>query len=129
MHFEVCLVMITYFYVIYLQACYFPQRQENAQLFCIPETRNDFTYVGTKILQASYFFFLLKVVDMLDTIFFILRKKNNQVTFLHIYHHAGMVVAGYFYFKIYSGGGYAIVLGKVLSLQFLIKLISFFVFI
>lgn len=98
-----------------VQACYYPQRQDNVRLFCIPEARKDFTYVGSKILHGSYFFYLLKVADLLDTIFFILRKKNNQVTFLHTYHHAGMAFAGYLYLKIYSGGGYALVLGKLFS--------------
>ncbi|CAG2064399.1 unnamed protein product [Timema podura] len=34
---------------------------------------------------------MLKVLDLLDTVFFVLRKKNNQITFLHVYHHAAMV--------------------------------------
>lgn len=38
-----------------------------------------------------YCYLLAKVSELLDTIFFILRKKNNQVTFLHVYHHAVMV--------------------------------------
>lgn len=98
---------------VFLMACYYPPRQENVRLFCIPEPYNDFSYVGTKILRVSYFFYLLKVLDLFDTIFFILRKKNSQVTFLHIYHHAGMVVAGYIYCKLYSGGGFATILGKI----------------
>lgn len=28
-------------------------------------------------------------------IFFVLRKKQNQVTFLHIYHHTGMVIVSW----------------------------------
>lgn len=100
-------------FLIAEQACYYPQRQENYQFFCIPQPRNDFSDVGTKILNISYFFYLLKFIDLLDTIFFILRKKNNQVSFLHIYHHAGIVVAGYLYCKLYSGGGYATVLCTV----------------
>lgn len=63
----------------------------------------------------SYFFFFLKVVDLIETIFFILRKKNNQVSFLHVYHHAGVVFFGYIYMKLYSGGGYATVLGLLNS--------------
>ena len=35
-------------------------------------------------------YFCLKIFDFLDTIFFILRKKDNQVTRLHVVHHAGM---------------------------------------
>lgn len=33
-------------------------------------------------------FILSRVIDFLDTIFFILRKKQNQVTGLHVFHHA-----------------------------------------
>lgn len=104
-------------YVLFLidkQACYYPQRQANFRLFCIPQPRNDYSYVSTKILYISYTFYLLKVTDLLDTVFFILRKKNSQVTFLHIYHHAMMVFAGYLYCKLYSGGGYATVLGEII---------------
>lgn len=71
--------------------------------------------MGTKIVLTSYFFFLLKVLDLVETIFFILRKKNNQVTFLHVYHHAGVMFGGYVYLKLYSGGGYATVFGLLNS--------------
>ncbi|XP_077295700.1 very long chain fatty acid elongase 2-like [Arctopsyche grandis] len=39
-------------------------------------------------------YYYLKIYDFLDTIFFVLRKKYNQVTFLHMYHHIGMVYIG-----------------------------------
>lgn len=37
-------------------------------------------------------------------IFFVLRKKNNQVSFLHIYHHTAMAYGVYFYLRFMSGG-------------------------
>lgn len=33
-------------------------------------------------------FILSRVVDFLDTIFFVLRKKQSQITGLHVFHHA-----------------------------------------
>ncbi|KAG8195040.1 hypothetical protein JTE90_029620 [Oedothorax gibbosus] len=36
--------------------------------------------------------FLIKLSDLLDTVFFVLRKKNRQITILHVFHHAGMVL-------------------------------------
>lgn len=36
-------------------------------------------------------------------VFFVLRKKNSQITFLHIYHHAGMVVLSYIGTKFMPG--------------------------
>ncbi|KAL9978567.1 hypothetical protein ACROYT_G016100, partial [Oculina patagonica] len=46
----------------------------------------------TRLARVCYIYYLSKFVEYLDTFFFILRKKNNQVTFLHVYHHASMCV-------------------------------------
>ncbi|XP_022816094.1 elongation of very long chain fatty acids protein 7-like isoform X1 [Spodoptera litura] len=54
---------------------------------CLMET----DYSRRSITTAMYCYLLAKVSELLDTVFFILRKKNNQVTFLHVYHHAVMV--------------------------------------
>ena len=40
-----------------------------------------------QLLMIGYCFYISKIVDFLDTVFFILRKKDNQITFLHLYHH------------------------------------------
>ncbi|KAL0892510.1 hypothetical protein ABMA27_015612 [Loxostege sticticalis] len=45
-----------------------------------------------RVARFVYLYFLLKVIDLLDTVFFVLRKKFNQVSFLHVYHHTGMVM-------------------------------------
>lgn len=87
--------------------------QENFDLRCILDVRHDFTPIGNKIVRISYFYFLVKVIDLMDTIFFVLRKKFNQVSFLHMYHHSAMAIATYAYLKFYSGGGPATVLGKI----------------
>ncbi|KAM3961927.1 very long chain fatty acid elongase 7 [Aphomia sociella] len=44
------------------------------------------------IAITTYYYFWLKVIDLLDTVFFVLRKKFSQVSFLHVYHHTGMVM-------------------------------------
>jgi elongation of very long chain fatty acids protein 7 len=44
-----------------------------------------------------------------------LRKKNNQVSFLHIYHHTIMVVGSYVYIKFMVGGGQPTSLGIINS--------------
>uniref|UniRef100_A0A182WWA5 Elongation of very long chain fatty acids protein n=1 Tax=Anopheles quadriannulatus TaxID=34691 RepID=A0A182WWA5_ANOQN len=46
--------------------------------------------VRRKLIFITYLYFISKIIDLLDTVFFILRKKYNQITFLHTYHHAGM---------------------------------------
>nr|UTO68444.1 elongation of very long chain fatty acids protein 1 [Daphnia magna] len=49
----------------------------------------DYSYdeAAVRVLRACYVFYLSKFVDLFDTFFFILRKKNNQITLLHIIHH------------------------------------------
>ncbi|GLH08345.1 Elongation of very long chain fatty acids protein, partial [Gryllus bimaculatus] len=46
----------------------------------------------------------LEVADLLDTIFFVLRKKNNQISFLHVYHHSNMVLVSWCALKYFPGG-------------------------
>lgn len=94
------------------QAITEPFNQDNFNFFCVPEPKNIRNSQGDVVVKVSYFFYFLKVVDLLDTIFFVLRKKNNQVTFLHIYHHAGVFTLGYLYMKVYSGGGTATFFGE-----------------
>lgn len=40
-----------------------------------------------------YIYFLCKIVEFLDTIFFVLRKKFDQITHLHVIHHTIMAGA------------------------------------
>lgn len=63
-----------------------------------------------------YLYFLNKVLDLADTLFFVLRKSYKQITVLHVYHHALMVVgvAGTYYF--YGPGGQYSMTGIINSL-------------
>ncbi|CAG2118165.1 unnamed protein product, partial [Medioppia subpectinata] len=36
-----------------------------------------------------------KLFDLFDTVFFVLRKKSNQITFLHVYHHFMVPILGW----------------------------------
>lgn len=56
------------------------------------------------VADCCHTYFLLKVADLLDTVFFVLRKKQNQITFLHLYHHTGMVVLIWNATKFFPGG-------------------------
>ncbi|CAH4008642.1 unnamed protein product [Pieris brassicae] len=59
---------------------------------------------GLKAAKIVYCYFLLKVFDLLDTVFFVLRKKFNQVSFLHVYHHTGMVILTWAATTYFPGG-------------------------
>ncbi|CAK1583494.1 unnamed protein product [Parnassius mnemosyne] len=54
--------------------------------------------------KVCYTYFVIKIIDLLDTVFFVLRKKQNQVTFLHVYHHFGMVAVAWGMVKWVPGG-------------------------
>nr|XP_024657401.1 elongation of very long chain fatty acids protein 4-like [Maylandia zebra] len=49
-------------------------------------------------------YFISKGIEYLDTVFFILRKKFNQVTFLHVYHHCSMFTLWWIGIKWVAGG-------------------------
>ncbi|XP_015116883.1 elongation of very long chain fatty acids protein 7 [Diachasma alloeum] len=66
------------------------------------------------IAASVWLYFLLKIVDLLDTVFFVLRKKQNQVSFLHVYHHTGMVMGAWGGVK-YLPGGHVTFLGLINS--------------
>lgn len=56
------------------------------------------------IACALWWFYISKLVEMMDTIFFVLRKKNNQISFLHVYHHASMFPLWFIGVKWVAGG-------------------------
>ncbi|RZC41653.1 elongation of very long chain fatty acids protein 7, partial [Asbolus verrucosus] len=66
------------------------------------------------VLKLCYIYFLMKVTDLLDTVFFLLRKKENQASFLHVYHHFGMILLSWTGVR-FLGGGHSIFLGVINS--------------
>ncbi|CAB3228024.1 unnamed protein product [Arctia plantaginis] len=77
-------------YVVYL-ACKLQIPHGWISKTCLMEredTRNE-------IMKLMYYYFLRKISELSDTIFFVLRKKNNQASFLHVYHHSMMVVTAW----------------------------------
>uniref|UniRef100_A0A1Q3FS80 Elongation of very long chain fatty acids protein n=1 Tax=Culex tarsalis TaxID=7177 RepID=A0A1Q3FS80_CULTA len=85
-----------------------------AEIYCL-WIRPTFNYVcqpvdfsatnrGYEELYLSYAYFLLKVLDLADTMFFVLRKKQSHVSFLHVYHHAIMVAMTYLGVLFVPGG-------------------------
>ncbi|KAI8428754.1 hypothetical protein MSG28_007438 [Choristoneura fumiferana] len=72
-------------------------------------------YLVQKVVFGIWLYFAAKVSELLDTVFFILRKKDSQVTFLHLYHHSIMVIGSWGFFK-YSPSHTAVFIGFLNSL-------------
>ncbi|XP_063907282.1 very long chain fatty acid elongase 4-like [Zophobas morio] len=68
-------------------------------LLCSITSQDSFSVVTTHHAYA-----LLKVFDFLETIIFVLRKKDNQVSLLHVFHHVGVFSLTWIGLK-YSPGG------------------------
>ncbi|XP_073831799.1 very long chain fatty acid elongase AAEL008004-like [Musca autumnalis] len=50
-----------------------------------------------RFVRPTILYYISKYLDFFDTVFFVLRKKYNQTTFLHLYHHSIMLLAVYVY--------------------------------
>jgi len=60
--------------------------------------------LALRMANVCWWFFFSKVIELLDTVFFIMRKKDEQVTFLHVYHHCSMIINWYLGAKYVAGG-------------------------
>lgn len=64
----------------------------NTKLLC-PKQEFSYDYTLLRITRRSmYWYFLLKILDYVETGMFVLRKKNKQVTGLHLYHHVSTLL-------------------------------------
>lgn len=53
------------------------------------------------ILHYGHLFFHTRYLEFFDTFFFILRKKNSQINFLHVFHHGVVPTLMYIGLKFY----------------------------
>ncbi|KAA0714245.1 Elongation of very long chain fatty acids protein 7 [Triplophysa tibetana] len=59
---------------------------------------------ATRMAWTCWLYYFSKFIELLDTVFFVLRKKHNQVTFLHVYHHSIMPFTWWFGVRFAPGG-------------------------
>ncbi|KAJ8732299.1 hypothetical protein PYW08_015029 [Mythimna loreyi] len=99
-------------YIFYegLMAGWWPS-DHSYNLLCQPVDTSDNPH-NIRIHNAFWWYTLVKFIDMLDTLFFVLRKKDRQITFLHLFHHSMMPVASYVGLK-YFPNGHATLLGII----------------
>ncbi|XP_034242982.1 uncharacterized protein LOC117646255 [Thrips palmi] len=78
--------------------------------FCQYLGPDDYTPMDIRAARCSWLYFFSKIVDLADTVFIVLRKNYKQLSFLHVYHHAVMVL-GVWYGIAYSPGGHVTFVG------------------
>lgn len=59
---------------------------------------------GFRIAFLVWIHYNNKYMELLDTVWMVLRKKNNQVSFLHCYHHVLLIWAWFFVCRFEAGG-------------------------
>uniref|UniRef100_A0A0C9RVW1 Elongation of very long chain fatty acids protein n=1 Tax=Fopius arisanus TaxID=64838 RepID=A0A0C9RVW1_9HYME len=72
-------------------------------LRCQPVDYSDRPQV-LRMVHASWWYYFSKFTEFFDTIFFVLRKKNNHVSTLHVIHHGCMPMSVWFGVKFTPGG-------------------------
>ncbi|KAJ8418602.1 hypothetical protein AAFF_G00001010 [Aldrovandia affinis] len=56
---------------------------------CDPVDNSD-SPEALRMVRVAWLFLFSKFIELMDTVFFVLRKKHSQITFLHIFHHSFM---------------------------------------
>uniref|UniRef100_A0A3Q2Y7Y9 Elongation of very long chain fatty acids protein n=1 Tax=Hippocampus comes TaxID=109280 RepID=A0A3Q2Y7Y9_HIPCM len=88
----------------------------NYSLLCQPVDYSN-SPLALRVILSPYVphHFPMSSDEGFETMFFILRKKNSQLTFLHVYHHSTMILNCWLGLK-YTPGGQSFMSGLVNSL-------------
>lgn len=80
-------------------------------------------------LNICHIFLYSRLLELIDTLWICLRKKNRQITFLHVFHHSFVLLMTWFYFKLAPGGSsvmFPIVNGTVHTIMYIYYIMSTF---
>jgi len=73
-------------------------------LFCQDIFEDDRSPLTMRLIRVHWLYFFSKLIEFCDTAFFVVRKKNNQISFLHTYHHVSMFILQWILVKWVPGG-------------------------
>ncbi|GLV46214.1 uncharacterized protein CBL_09991 [Carabus blaptoides fortunei] len=62
---------------------------------CQPWTNDAANPEELRMVKAFWYFYLSKFIDLVDTMFLVFKKKDRQLSFLHVYHHSTMLFNWY----------------------------------
>ncbi|VVC28054.1 ELO family, conserved site,ELO family [Cinara cedri] len=66
---------------------------------CHPDRSGAKNHIIYQFHSSSWYFSVSKIIDLLDTVFFVLRKKQSHISFLHVYHHVNMVITCFLHLR------------------------------
>ena len=66
---------------------------------------DDYSSKTMHTVYLCYLFLLSKYLDLVETVFFVFRKKHNQISNLHVYHHSVVPILVHLFAKISPAGG------------------------
>lgn len=69
------------------------------QYFCMPHPNKNALEITRILYDGCWYYLMSKIVELADTVFFVLRKKQSQVSTLHVFHHANMVFNSWIFLK------------------------------
>ncbi|GFO20944.1 elongation of very long chain fatty acids protein [Plakobranchus ocellatus] len=75
----------------------------NFNLSCEPVDYSE-TESAVRLLKVIWWYYFSKIIELLDTVFFVLRKKNSQISFLHVFHHSTMPLLWWICARFVAGG-------------------------
>lgn len=70
---------------------------------CEVINHKDYSHEAIELLHYGWLFYMSRLIEWLDTIFFVLRKKERQVTKLHVFHHSFVPLISWIYLKYHPG--------------------------
>ncbi|XP_015916238.1 very long chain fatty acid elongase 7 [Parasteatoda tepidariorum] len=96
-------------------------------LYCIRQVDSSVLCKDTVVIYGTctytmaacgWIIYMLKYVEFLDTIFFVLRKKDNLITNLHVIHHCVLPLCGWVFFRTERSGfqAYPIIINSVVHI-------------
>ncbi|XP_068248150.1 very long chain fatty acid elongase 7-like isoform X2 [Palaemon carinicauda] len=66
--------------------------------------------MAIRMMHCGFWYYFSKLVDFIDTIFFILHKKYEHISLLHVSHHALMPISMWYGIR-YQPGGHSTLMG------------------
>lgn len=94
-----------------------------------PVSENDRSPKALEHINICHIFLYSRILELIDTLWICLRKKNRQITFLHVFHHSFVLLMTWFYVKLAPGGATAmfpIVNGMVHTIMYAYYILSTF---